>query len=100
MVINIIRGKLSKTDKTLPILTEHLQVGLSEIWGQEKSWKLLNWEDRTTGVISRAATSIFVGPELAIDPDWQRVSRAYITDFFAAVGEMHAWQPWLRNIVH
>jgi cytochrome P450 len=100
MVINMIQGKLSKTDKTLPILTEHLQVGLSEIWGQEKSWKLLNWEDGTTGVISRAAASIFVGPELASDPDWQRVSRAYVTDFFAAVGEMHAWQPWLRNIVH
>ncbi|KAH7262813.1 cytochrome P450 [Fusarium tricinctum] len=100
MVINMIQGKLSKTDKTLPILTEHLQAGLSEIWGEEKSWKLLDWEDGTTGIISRAAASIFVGPELASDPDWQRVSRAYVTDYFAAVGEMHAWNPWLRNIVH
>ncbi|KAI6767692.1 hypothetical protein HG530_005701 [Fusarium avenaceum] len=100
MVINMIQGKLSKTDKTLPILTEYLQAGLSEIWGEEKSWKLLDWEDSTTGVISRAAASIFVGPELASDPDWQRVSRGYVTDFFAAVGEMHAWHPWLRNIVH
>ncbi|KAM0191634.1 hypothetical protein ACHAPI_008685 [Fusarium lateritium] len=100
MVINMIQGKLSKTDKTLPILTKHLQAGLSEIWGEENSWKLLNWGDGTTGIISRAAASIFVGPELASDPEWQRVSRAYVTDYFTAVGEMRTWHPWLRNIVH
>jgi hypothetical protein len=98
-VINMIQGKLSKTDKTLPIVREYLQAGLSEIWGEKQSWQPLNWEDGTTGDISRAAASIFVGPELASDPDWQHVSRAYVQDFFAAVSEMHAWHPWIRNIV-
>jgi hypothetical protein len=99
MVINMIQGKLSKTGKTLPILNEHLQVGLSDIWGEEKSWRSLDWENSTTGVISRAAASIFVGPELASDPEWQRVSRGYVLDFFSAVPEMQACHPWLRSLL-
>ncbi|RGP60792.1 hypothetical protein FSPOR_10473 [Fusarium sporotrichioides] len=98
MVINMIQGKLSKTDKTLPILNEYLQAGLSDIWGGDKSWKSLDWDDGTTGVISRAAASIFIGPELASDPVWQKVSRAYVQDFFSAVPEMQACHPWLRSI--
>ncbi|KAF5622322.1 cytochrome P450 monooxygenase monooxygenase (lovA) [Fusarium sp. NRRL 52700] len=85
MVINMVQGKLSKTDKILPVMNEHIKAGLSDIWGEEKCWKTLNWEDGTTGVISRAAASIFVGLELAADPEWQRVSRAYVLDYFRAV---------------
>ncbi|KAI1042926.1 hypothetical protein LB505_013106 [Fusarium chuoi] len=99
MVINMVQGKLSKTDKTLPIMNEHIKTGLSDIWREDKSWKTLNWEDGTTGVISRAAASIFVGPELADDPEWQKVSRAYVLDYFGAVGEMHLWPSWLRWLV-
>ncbi|EXK36777.1 hypothetical protein FOXG_08910 [Fusarium oxysporum f. sp. lycopersici 4287] len=99
MVINMVQGKLSKTDKTLPVMNEHIKAGLSDIWGEGKSWKTLNWEDGTTGVISRAAASIFVGPELAADPEWQKVSRAYVLDYFGAVGEMHLWPSWLRWLV-
>ncbi|PCD20904.1 hypothetical protein FGRA07_05056 [Fusarium graminearum] len=98
MVINMIQGKLSKTDKTLPVLNEHIQAGLSENWGEDKSWKALDWDNGTTGVISRAAASIFVGPELASDPDWQLVSRTYVTDFFSAVPEMQACHPCLRSV--
>lgn len=98
LVINMVQGKLSKTDKTLPILNEYLQAGLSDFWGEDRSWKALNWEDGTTGVISRAAASIFVGPELASDSEWQRVSRAYVQDYFSAVTEMHACHPWLRSV--
>jgi hypothetical protein len=99
MVINMVQGNLSKTDKTLPVMIEHINAGLSDIWGEDKSWKTINWEDGTTGVISRAAASIFVGPELAADPEWQRVSRAYVLDYFGAVGEMHLWPSWLRWLV-
>ncbi|KAF5554249.1 cytochrome P450 monooxygenase (lovA) [Fusarium mexicanum] len=81
MVINMVQGKLSKPDKTLPIMNEHIKA------------------DGTTGVISRAAASIFVGPELAADPEWQMVSRAYVLDYFGAVGEMHLWPSWLRWLV-
>ncbi|KAF5587845.1 cytochrome P450 monooxygenase monooxygenase (lovA) [Fusarium pseudoanthophilum] len=93
MVINMVQGKLSKTDKTLPVMNEHIKTGLSDIWGEDKSWKTINWEDGTTGVVSRAAASIFVGPELAADPEWQKVSRAYVLDYFGAVGEMHMCPP-------
>ncbi|KAF9779939.1 hypothetical protein IL306_001067 [Fusarium sp. DS 682] len=98
MVITMVQGKLSKTDKTLPVLNEYLQAGLSDIWGEEKSWKTINWDDGTTGVISRVAASIFVGPELAADPEWQKVSRAYVMDFFGAVDEMHQWPSWLKSL--
>lgn len=98
MVINMIQGKLSKTDKTLPILNQAIEKGLREIWGESKEWKTIAWESDTTGIISRAASSIFVGPELASDPEWQAVSRAYVLDFFSAVPEMQSVHPWLRSI--
>ncbi|KAF5691282.1 cytochrome P450 monooxygenase [Fusarium denticulatum] len=95
----MVQGKLSKTDKTLPVMNEHINTGLSDIWGENKSWNTINWEDGTTGVISRAAASIFAGPELVADPEWQKVSRAYVLDYFGAVGEMHLWPSWLRWLV-
>ncbi|KAJ4015481.1 hypothetical protein NW752_006943 [Fusarium irregulare] len=98
MVINMIQGKLSKTDKTLPVLNETIEKSLKEIWGESKEWKSLDWEDNTTGIISRAASSIFVGPELASDPEWHTVSRKYVLDFFSAVPEMQSVHPWLRGI--
>jgi hypothetical protein len=98
MVINMIQGKLSKTDKTLSALYKAIKNGLSEIWGESKEWKTLDWEDNTTGIISRAASSIFVGPELASDPEWQTVSRKYVLDFFSAVPEMQSVHPWLRSL--
>lgn len=100
IVTNMVQAKLAKNDQTLPVLDVHIKAALSDIWGEDKEWSLLDWENATTGLISRAAASIFVGLELATDPTWQKVSRTYVQDFFAAVSEMHCWHPWLRPFVH
>lgn len=100
LVINIIQAKLAKNDQTLPVLDAHIKTALSELWGVDKDWQLLDWENATTGLISRAAAPIFVGPELATSPEWQKVTRAYVQDFFAAVSEMHSWHPILRPFIH
>ena len=76
-------------------MNEAIEKGVSEIWGESKEWKTLDWEVDTTAIISRAASSIFVGPELASDPEWQTVSPKYVVDFFSAVPEMQSVHPWL-----
>ncbi|KAM0717135.1 hypothetical protein Q7P37_006987 [Cladosporium fusiforme] len=81
-VINIIQAKLAKNDQTLPVLDVHIKAALSDLWGEEDSWHPLDWENGTTGLISRAAASIFVGPELANNEAWQKVSRSYVQNFF------------------
>lgn len=99
-VINIIQAKLAKNDQTLPVLDVHIKAALSDLWCNDKEWRLLDWENATSGLISRAAAAVFVGPELASDAAWQKCSRSYVSDFFAAVSELHTWHPWLRPFVH
>lgn len=100
MVINTIQSRLAKNDQTLPVLDAHVKLAISKIWGESKEWSLLDWDLGTGGLISRSAASIFVGPELATNAEWQEVSRGYVQNFFAAVPEMHTWHPWLRPVAH
>ena len=100
-VINMVQGKLSKNDQTLAVLDAHIRLALTELWGEDnQEWKHLDWDNGTSGLISRAAASVFVGPELATDPEWQDVTRSYVQEFFAAAPQMQSWHPWLRPIVH
>lgn len=99
LVINIVQAKLAKNDQTLPTLNDHIKSALAEYWGEGNDWHLLDWDLGTSGLISRAAASTFVGPELATDVEWQSVTRSYVQNFFAAVSEMHAWHHWLRPFV-
>lgn len=99
MLINVVKEKLSRNEKSLPILDENLCEALEEYWGDSTSWHSLDWERGTTGVISRAAASVFTGPEEAADPEWQQLIQGYVRHFFAAVGQLHEWPSWSRPIV-
>ncbi|KAI0468424.1 cytochrome P450 [Xylaria cf. heliscus] len=99
MLIDTVRAKLSQNESTLPVLNEHIVRALEKYWGDSEAWHGINWTQGTTGVISLAAASVFVGPEEAESPEWQTLIQSYVSGFFAAVGELHRWQPWLRPVV-
>ncbi|KAJ5646066.1 cytochrome P450 [Penicillium lividum] len=61
-------------------------------WGLGETWHTIDWDKDTTGIISRAVASVFVGPEMASDPEWQTLVQRYVREFFTAVGELHAWR--------
>lgn len=100
MLIDMIRTKLSTNETILPTVNQHLATALQEHWGSSGVWHVINWDKDTTGIISRAAASVFVGPEKAADPEWQTLVQTYVREFFTAVGELHAWPAVLRPVVH
>ncbi|KAE8420291.1 cytochrome P450 [Aspergillus pseudocaelatus] len=99
ILINLLRTKLSQNGEIIPTVNRHIGPALQHYWGDSGIWSPLDWESDTMGIISRAAASIFVGPEKAADAEWQRVVQAYVREYFAAVRELHAWHAPLRRIV-
>ncbi|KAE8327618.1 cytochrome P450 [Aspergillus sergii] len=99
MLINLLRTKLSQNEEIVPTVNRHIGPALQHYWGDSGIWHTIDWENDTTGIISRAAASIFVGPEKAADDEWQTVVQAYVREYFAAVSELHTWRASLRPIV-
>jgi hypothetical protein len=99
ILINLLRTKLSQNEEIMPIINQHIGPALQYYWSDSKAWHFLDWENDTTGIISRAAASIFVGPEKATDPEWQNIVQSYVREFFAAAGELSGWKVPLRPIV-
>ncbi|KAI2896354.1 hypothetical protein CBS63078_5645 [Aspergillus niger] len=99
MLIDVLRTKLSQNETILPTINQHIATALQDHWGQAEAWHVINWDKDTTGIISRAAASVFVGPEKAADPEWQTLVQTYVREFFTAVGELHAWWAPLRPVV-
>lgn len=99
MLIDLLRTRLSQNAAVLPTVNQHIAPALQHHWGDIEVWHTINWDDDTTGIISRAAASVFVGPEKAADAEWQTVVQAYVREFFAAVGDLHTWRAPLRPIM-
>lgn len=43
---------------------------------------------------------MFVGPELARDPEWQALTITYTVNLFKAVGALRQWPAPLRHLIH
>ena len=51
-------------------------------------------------VISRMSAAVFVGPELASDPEWQDLTITYTVNVFKACAALRQWPGFLRPTVH
>lgn len=100
IVIDTIKKKLSQNGRLVPIISEHVGAALDDVCGLDGDWHTLNWTPDTMSLVSRAAASAFVGPDLARDAEWQRMTTTYATGFFAAAFELKRWPSWTRPIVH
>ena len=100
ILINVIKSKLSKNEGSVAVLNASLSEALKQHWGDSETWHLIDWQQDTTSIISRTAASVFVGPVLAKDPEWQRVTVKYVMDYFTAVGQLRWWPASIRPIAH
>jgi hypothetical protein len=99
-LINIIKTKLSKTESVLPIISASVVDVLQEHWGDDETWRTIDWSRDTTALVSRAAAAVFVGPELAKSAEWQDLTVDYVMSYFTAVGELRKWSDLMRPLVH
>ncbi|KAL2067505.1 hypothetical protein VTL71DRAFT_1930 [Oculimacula yallundae] len=100
IVVNTIKAKLSKNEASLPTLSKNVSDALQKLWGDEETWHDIDWYNGTTGVISQAASSIFAGPDLSRNPEWQEITIKYVMDYFTAVVQLQKWPKSLRPLAH
>lgn len=63
-------------------------------------WHLVDFDQNILKFIARMASSIFVGPELARNPEWQTLITSYTTVFFNSVRVLRNWPKALHPVVH
>ncbi|KAK4653858.1 hypothetical protein QC762_511260 [Podospora pseudocomata] len=99
-VKRLITTKMGQNDSTMGAMNDSLARAFRVHWGEDKEWHSINWHGDTMGIIARAASSVFVGPELGDDPTWLCLIQGYVMSYFMAVYDLHAYPPWSRSIVH
>ncbi|KAI6359418.1 hypothetical protein MCOR25_007073 [Pyricularia grisea] len=99
-IIDIIKTRLGLNDGTLRTINASLKRILYDNLGDGKEWHAIDWYAGTSDIIARAASSIFVGPEKADDPEWLELAQNYVAAYFTAVCELTAYPAWSRRIVH
>ncbi|KAH7014215.1 putative cytochrome P450 [Microdochium trichocladiopsis] len=99
-VKRMITTKLGQNDSTMPALNTALAAAIDDLWGPSQDWHMLNWHADTMGIIARAASTVFVGPEKSSDPEWLSLVQDYVLSYFGAVGDLHKYPVWSRRIVN
>ena len=100
ILIDVTRTKLSQNARSIQVMDQQLMEVLKDTWTENRDWHTLKWSEDTMSVISRMSASVFVGPELASDPEWQNLTTSYTTNLFKAVGALRQWPSFVRPVVH
>ncbi|KAI5206533.1 hypothetical protein E4T38_03806 [Aureobasidium subglaciale] len=99
-VVNLIKSKLSKNETHISVMNTHITGVLDQSWGADQSWHSIDWQKDTTSLISHAAASVFVGPHLAKNPEWQSLTNKYVMNYFTALGQIREWPAPLWPVAH
>lgn len=98
--IRVIKTKLGQNESTVAAMNASLGRAFKLMWGDATDWHAISWYQDTSGIIARAASSVFVGPEKCDDAEWLELVQGYVMSYFTAVGELHGYPAWARPIVH
>lgn len=99
VLVDVIKTKLGQNNSIMPIVNASLADSLDSHWGNNDSWRVIDWHKDTTSIIACAASSIFVGPEQARDSEWMNIVQNYVTAYFSAVGDLQGYPAWSRPVV-
>ncbi|XP_014557096.1 hypothetical protein COCVIDRAFT_97999 [Bipolaris victoriae FI3] len=99
VLLDVIRTKLGQNESIMSVVTNSIAKALQIHWGDDKDWHVIDWQKDTTGIIARAASSIFVGSEKCEDEEWLGIAQGYVGAYFTAVNELHEYPAWSRRIV-
>lgn len=83
-MIDTVKKKLSQNEILVSIISEHVGEALHDVWSTDGDLHTLDWAPDTMSLVSGAVASAFVGPHLARDEEWQRMTTTYAIGFFAA----------------
>ncbi|WYZ42118.1 hypothetical protein EsH8_V_001013 [Colletotrichum jinshuiense] len=99
MMINVTKTKLAQSSQC-ELFNETISEMLEEEWADAKDWKTVKWGEDAPRFVGRMSAAVFVGPQLARDPEWQKLTLTYTLNLFNSIRALRGW-PWLlRPIVH
>ncbi|KLU90421.1 ent-kaurene oxidase [Magnaporthiopsis poae ATCC 64411] len=96
----MITTKLGQNDSIMAAMNASLGRALDLLWGSAGDWHAIDWNSDTTGVIARAASAVFVGPEKCDDAEWLGLIQSYVGGYFASVAALHNYPVWARRLAH
>lgn len=100
IMIDVTRTKLSQNVQAIKVMNAQLTDVLKGTWTDQRDWHILDWPLDAMKLISRLSSSVFVGPELAPDTEWQNLTITYTVNLFKAVAAIRRWPPPFRRLVH
>jgi hypothetical protein len=99
MMINLAKTKLAQNSQC-QLFEQHLSELLQEEWTDESEWRTVEWSQNVARYVGRMSSAVFAGPELARDPEWQKLILAYTVNLFNGVRALRTWPGFLRPFVH
>ncbi|KAL2009416.1 hypothetical protein VTN00DRAFT_5223 [Thermoascus crustaceus] len=97
--IDVVKTKLNQNSQCR-VLHEHVTEVLKESWTEQKEWHTIDWSQNAMHFVGRMSASVFVGPELARNPEWQDLLITYTINMFQSVRVLRSWSDFLRPLVH
>ncbi|KAK2787737.1 hypothetical protein FQN53_004760 [Emmonsiellopsis sp. PD_33] len=99
ILINVTKTKLNQNSQC-ELFHEHITEALRDIWTDNNDWHTIDWSEHAIQFIGRMSASVFVGPELARNPEWQKLIITSTINTFMGVRSLRAWPAFLRPVVH
>lgn len=99
ILIDATKKKLNQNSQC-ELFHEHLTEALREIWTDFDDWHTVDWPQHGIRFIGRMPASVFAGPRLARDAEWQELILTSTLNTFMGVRSLRAWPAFLRPIVH
>ncbi|KAE8376785.1 cytochrome P450 [Aspergillus bertholletiae] len=95
----VIKTKLNQNSQC-QIMQDYTARALEDIWTNQQDWHSIDFNQDVIRIIGRVTAVIFVGPELASDPEWQNIIVTYTTHYFNSVRVLREWPRFIRPFVH
>ncbi|KAI9932136.1 hypothetical protein MW887_009645 [Aspergillus wentii] len=99
ILINVTKTKLNQNSQC-NLFHEHLTEALREIWTDDSDWHTVDWSQHGIRFIGRMSASVFVGPQLARDAQWQELVLTSTINTFMGVRSLRACPAFLRPFAH
>ncbi|KAF3031270.1 hypothetical protein E8E11_000018 [Didymella keratinophila] len=99
MLIALIKSKLSRI-KFVDRFSRCALDFLRGSWAGDRNWHEIAWARDGTNLIGRMSSSVFVGEELALNEQWQKISISYAVNLFQGARVLRSWPVWTRPYIH
>ncbi|CCF42363.1 cytochrome P450 [Colletotrichum higginsianum] len=100
MLIEVTKAKLNQSSQC-ELFHRYLSELLEQEWADKNdNWRPVPWGQDVARYVGRMSSAVFVGPDLARDPEWQALILSYTVNLFNGVRALRTWPAFTRSFIH